>query len=62
MQHPKGQTDHLQIFAAGCCGDVSRFRSDIVDDTLLQPGYQEMCPLVHDLVFDSRQSVEYNCS
>lgn len=62
MQHPEGQTDHLQILAARRGRDVPRLRPHVVDDALLQPRDQEMCPLVHHLVFDSCQSVEDDCS
>jgi len=58
MQHPEGQTDHLQILAARRGRDVPRLCPHVVDDALLQPGDQEVCPLVHHLVFDSCQSIE----
>ena len=62
MKHPQSQADHLQILASRCGRDVPWFSSDIVDDTLLQPRYQEVCAFVNYSVFDTRETIENNCS
>ena len=50
VQHPQRQADHLQILAAGGRGDVPRLGPDVEDDAPLQPGHEEVRPLVHDLL------------
>lgn len=58
MQDPQGQTDHLEILAAGGGGDVARLGADIVDDGALQPGNQEVGALIDDVLAHSGQPVE----
>ena len=62
MQDSQGQADHLQVFGSSRGRDIPRLRSDVVDDALLQPRDQEMCSLIHDLIFDSREAIEDDCS
>lgn len=58
MQDSQGQAHHLQVLTSRCSGDVARLGSNIIDNRLLQPGDQEMCALVDDLLLDAAQSVE----
>lgn len=58
MQDSESQADHLQILASGSRGDVSGLGPHIVDDALLQPGNQEMCSFIHNLLLDTGQSIE----
>ena len=58
VQHPQRQADHLQILAAGGRGDVPGLGPDVEDDAPLQPGHQEVRPLVDDLLLDTREPVE----
>lgn len=62
VQHSEGQADHLQILGSSSGRDVSRLRAYIVDDGFLQPRYQEVCSFIDDLLLDTRQSVEDDCS
>jgi len=62
VQHSEGQADHLQVLGSSSGRDVSRLRADIVDDGLLQPGYQKVGSFVDNLLLDTRQSVEDDCS
>lgn len=58
MQHSQRQANHLQILAAGRCGDVPGLRADIIYDGLLQPRNEEMGALIHDCLLDSAQTIE----
>lgn len=58
MQHPQRQADHLQVLGARGGTDIPRLRPDIVHDSLLQPGHEEVCAFVDHLVFDSGQTIE----
>lgn len=58
MKHSQGQADHLQVLTSRRRGNVSRLRPNVVDDCLLQPGDQEMCTLIDDLLLHTRQPVE----
>lgn len=54
MQDSQCQGDHLQIFAPGRSGDVSRLGADIVDNGLLEPWDQKVGALVNHCLLDSR--------
>lgn len=58
VKHPQCQADHLQVFTA--CGgrDVSRLRANIIYNGFLEPGDQEVCALVHDLILYTGYPVE----
>jgi hypothetical protein len=58
VQHSEGQANHLQVLAAGGCGDVPRLGAHIVDDRLLEPGNEEVGALVHDALADTAQTVK----
>lgn len=58
VQHPQRQADHLEILASRRGGDVARLRPDVKYDALLQPGDEEVCALVDDLLLDSAEPVE----
>ncbi len=58
MQDSEGQADHLQVLGAGGGADGARLGSDVEDDGLLQPRHEEVCPLVDDGFFYTRDSVE----
>lgn len=58
VQHSEGQANHLQVLAAGGCGDVPRLGAHIVDDRLLKPGNEEVGALVDDALADTTQTVE----
>lgn len=58
MQHPQCQGNHLQVLGAGGGADVPGSCADIEDNSALQPGDQEMCALVDDLLPHSGQAVE----
>lgn len=62
VQHSQGQADHLQVLGSSRGRDVSRLRANIIDDGLLQPGYQKVGSFVDNLLLDTRQSVEDDCS
>ena len=49
VQYPQSQADHLQILATGCSGDVSRLRSDIVYNSPLEPGDEEVGAFLNNL-------------
>ena len=53
VQHSECQADHLQILATSGCGDISRFRSYIVNDSFLQPGDQEVCAFTNDFLLNT---------
>lgn len=58
VQHSEGQAHHLQVLAAGGCGDVSGLGAHIVDDRLLEPGNEEVGALVDDALANTAQTVE----
>ena len=58
MQHSQSEADHLQVFASGGCGNVSRPRSHVVYDCLLKPRHEKVRPFVDDIFLDSGQPVE----
>lgn len=58
MEDPQRQADHLQVLGSGGGSDVPRLRADVEDDGPLQPGDQEVCALVDDLLLHSGQPVE----
>lgn len=58
VQHPQCEGDHLHVLGSGGGADVPRSCADIEDDGALQPGDQEMCALVDDLLLHSGQTVE----
>lgn len=58
MQHPQRQGNHLQVLGSGSGADVPRPCAHIEDNRALQPGDQEMCALVGDLLLHSGQAVE----
>jgi hypothetical protein len=58
VQHSEGQANHLQVLAAGGCGDVPRLGAHIVDDRLLEPGNEEVGSLVDDALANTTQTVE----
>ena len=62
MEDPQSQANHLQILTSGSSRDVPWLRAYIVDDALLQPWNQEMCPLVDNRILYSGQSVEDDSS
>lgn len=49
VQDTQGEADHLQVLAAGHCGDAPRLGADVKDDALLQPGDEEVGALVDDV-------------
>jgi hypothetical protein len=58
VQDSEGQANHLQVLAAGGCGDVPGLGAHIVDDRLLQPGNEEVGALVDDALANTAQTVE----
>ena len=58
VQNSEGQANHLQVLAAGGCGDVSRLGAHIVDDRLLEPGNEEVGAFVDDALANTAQTVE----
>lgn len=58
VQNSEGQANHLQVLAAGGCGDVPRLGAHIVDDRLLEPGNEEVSALVDDALANTAQTVE----
>jgi hypothetical protein len=58
VQNSEGQANHLQVLAAGGCGDVPRLGAHIVDDCLLEPGNEEVGALVDDALANTAQTVE----
>lgn len=58
VQNSEGQANHLQVLAAGGCGDVPRLGAHIVDDRLLEPGNEEVGALVDDALANTAQAVE----
>jgi hypothetical protein len=58
VQNSEGQANHLQVLAAGGCGDVSRLGAHIVDDRLLEPGNEEVGALIDDALANTAQTVE----
>jgi hypothetical protein len=58
VQHSEGQADHLQVLAAGGCGDVPRLGAHIVDDRLLEPGNEEVGAFVNNTFANTAQTVE----
>lgn len=58
VQNSEGQANHLQVLAAGGCGDVSRLGAHIVDNRLLEPGNEEVCAFVDDALANTAQTVE----
>lgn len=58
MQHPQRERDHLHVLGSGRGTDVPRSCADIEDDGALQPGNQEVCAFVDDLLLHSGQTVE----
>jgi len=58
VQDSESQAHHLQVLAAGGCGDVPRLGAHIVDDRLLKPGNEEVGALVDDALADTTQTVE----
>lgn len=58
VQHSERQAHHLQVLAAGSCRDVPGFCAHIVDDSLLQPGDEEMGALVDHTLLDTAETVE----
>jgi hypothetical protein len=58
VQHSEGQANHLQVLAAGGCGDVPRLGAHIVDDRLLEPGNEEVGSLVYNTLANTAQTVE----
>jgi hypothetical protein len=58
VQHSEGQANHLQVLAAGGCGDIPRLGAHIVDDRLLEPGNEEVGSLVDDALANTTQTVE----
>lgn len=58
MQNSEGQANHLQVLAAGGCGDVSRLGAHIVDDRLLEPGNEEVGAFVDNALANTAETVE----
>jgi len=58
VQNSEGQANHLQVLAAGGCGDVPRLGAHIIDDRLLKPGNEEVGALVDDALANTAQTVE----
>lgn len=58
MQHPQRQRNHLQILTPRRCANISRPRAHIIHNRALQPRYQKVRALVHNLLFDTGHSVE----
>lgn len=58
MQDSERQANHLHVLATRRGADIPRPRADIKGDGFLQPGNEEMCAFVDDLVRDSADSVE----
>lgn len=58
VQHSERQADHLQVLAAGGCGDVPGLGAHIVYNRLLQPGNKEVGSLVDNTLLDTTQTVE----
>lgn len=58
VKDSEGQANHLQVLAAGGCGNVSRLGAHIVDDRLLEPWNEEVGALVDDAFANTAQTVE----
>jgi hypothetical protein len=75
-EHTAGNIDHLQVYTqaleecwrgqdtlcAGEGGDVSRFRSDVVNDGSFKPRDVEMCPFAVDVPANPTDSLVLDCS
>ena len=53
MKNPQRQANHLQVLASRGGGDVPWLRSHIIDDTPLQPRYQEVRSFIRNLILHS---------
>jgi hypothetical protein len=58
MQNSQSQTDHLQILTSRGRGDISRLRSDVVNDSSLEPGDEEMSAFFNDILFNPGKTIE----
>ena len=58
VQNSESQANHLQVLAAGGCGDVSGLGAHIVDDRLLEPGNEEVGAFVDNALANTAQTVE----